>query len=104
VAWQIDRVPPFVPLIVGGDFNAPAGDRIYRALPPRLRSTFRDGGKGWGNTVLNDFPIARIDQIWASDHFRTATVVARKTVNSDHRMVICDLLLRAGVKNPREKS
>jgi hypothetical protein len=33
----------------------------------------------------------RIDQVWVSDRFRAAAVLARKTQNSDHRLVICDL-------------
>jgi endonuclease/exonuclease/phosphatase (EEP) superfamily protein YafD len=94
VARQIERIPSDVPLIVGGDFNAPAGDRIYRALRPRLRDAFREGGSGWGNTVLNDFPFARIDQVWAGGHFHTDTVLSRKTRHSDHRLVIGDLRLR----------
>src|SRR5207249_195569 len=49
------------PLIVGGDFNAPAGNAIYRLLSPRLHDSFREGGVGWGNTLLNTFPIWRID-------------------------------------------
>jgi endonuclease/exonuclease/phosphatase (EEP) superfamily protein YafD len=95
VAREIDALPHLGPQIVGGDFNAPAGDRIYRLLPPRLRDTFREGGTGWGNTALNDVPISRIDQVWTSDHFRPLVVVARKTRDSDHRMVLCDLQVEA---------
>jgi endonuclease/exonuclease/phosphatase (EEP) superfamily protein YafD len=91
IAAQIAALSPDTPLIVGGDFNAPAGDAIFRLLRPRLRDTFRQTGTGWGNTILNDIPLQRIDQIWVSDGFRAAGVVARKTRNSDHRMVIADL-------------
>ena len=51
-----------VPLVVGGDFNAPARDGALREMTPRLRDAFADAGKGWGNTVLNDFPVQRPDQ------------------------------------------
>lgn len=92
IARQIAAVPAKVPVIVGGDFNMPQGDAVCRLLQPRLRDTFPEAGKGWGNTIVNDIPALRIDQIWVSKHFHPTTVFARKTVNSDHRMVLCDLI------------
>jgi vancomycin resistance protein VanJ len=94
IARRLGSVPPSVPAIVGGDFNAPQGDAVFRLLQPRLHDTFREGGRGWGNTIIDDLPFLRIDQIWASGGFRAAKVVARKTLHSDHRMVICDLTFR----------
>jgi vancomycin resistance protein VanJ len=91
---NLHAVPKDVPLLVGGDFNAPAGDAVCRHLPPRLRDTFSIAGQGWGDTITNDFPALRIDQVWADEWFCIASVVARKTRYSDHRMVICDLFLR----------
>ena len=92
----IDLLPRSVPLIVGGDLNAPAGDAAFWPLRRRLNDTFRAAGKGWGNTVLNDVPVLRFDQVWASENLRPSAVVARKTRHSDHRLVICDLLLGSG--------
>lgn len=94
VAQQIDAVPHTTPLIVSGDFNAPAGDAIFRLLQPRLHDAFKEGGTGWGNTILNDTPVLRIDQIWVSERFRAMAVVARRTKHSDHRMVVCDLVVK----------
>jgi vancomycin resistance protein VanJ len=94
IARQIDALPGGTPLIVGGDFNAPAGDAVFQLLQPRLRDAFREGGTGWANTIMNDLPVHRIDQVWTSDHFRAAAVVARPTRHSDHRLVVCDLVLR----------
>jgi endonuclease/exonuclease/phosphatase (EEP) superfamily protein YafD len=85
------------PMIIGGDFNAPAGDAIFRELRP-LRDTFRRAGVGWGNSHSSDFPILRIDQVWASAEIRPVAVTARKTRHSDHRMVIGDLLVPMKVK------
>jgi vancomycin resistance protein VanJ len=82
---------PDIPLIVGGDFNAPADDAVCRLLKPRLRDTFREAGCGWGSTGTNDYPLVRVDQVWASRPFRAVGVVARKTAHSDHRLVVCDL-------------
>jgi endonuclease/exonuclease/phosphatase (EEP) superfamily protein YafD len=82
-----------VPLIVGGDFNAPAGDAVFRLLRPRLRDAFAEAGCGWGNTIINDFPFARIDQIWIGRHWQAIAVQAQPSAHSDHRIVIADLLL-----------
>lgn len=91
IAAAIAALPPTMPVIIGGDFNVPGSDGVFRMLRPRLHDTFKEGGVGWGDTVLNDMPVSRFDQIWVSRQFRAVAVVARKTVNSDHRMVICDL-------------
>lgn len=96
VKERIDQLADSVPVILGGDFNSPAGDAIFRTISPKLRDAFSDGGKGWGCTLPNSIPLIRIDQMWTNDHFYAASVVTRQTENSDHRMVICDLLMRAG--------
>jgi vancomycin resistance protein VanJ len=93
---MVDELQGFktdIPHIAGGDFNSPAGDAVSRLLKPRLKDTFREGGIGWGNTGINEFPISRPDQIWASGDFQTIAAWAVKTRNSDHRMVVCDLVL-----------
>ena len=36
---------------------------------------------------------SRVDQIWVSRHFRAESVTAQKTIHSDHRMVVCDLIV-----------
>ena len=82
-----------VPIICGGDFNAPPSDAVFALLRPKLSDAFSDRGLGWGATLTNDWPIWRFDQVWHSEHFRTAAAVAAKTRHSDHRMVVCDLLI-----------
>lgn len=94
VAARIAALPPGLPLVIGGDMNAPPGDRVFRLLQPRLHDAFRTAGRGWGNTIINDFPFLRIDQVWTSPHFAVVSVRGEKTQHSDHRMVVCDLLLR----------
>ena len=92
-----------VPVIVGGDFNAPQGDAVFRLLRPKLHDAFTEGGLGWGDTIINSFPVLRIDQIWVSDAIRAHAVVAQSTRNSDHRMVICDLSLGIDAAMPKDK-
>ncbi len=79
-------------LIVAGDFNAPQGDRVFRFLPAGLRDSFAMGGRGIGNTVLNDIPVLRIDQIWVSRDFRVVQSFVLRSAISDHRMVVSDVI------------
>jgi vancomycin resistance protein VanJ len=81
-------------VIVGGDFNAPAGDAIFRLLRPFLKDSFGEAGTGWGNTALNSIPISRPDQIWISHPGAVFGARAQQTAHSDHRMVIADLIPR----------
>jgi hypothetical protein len=81
-------------VVLGGDFNAPQGDAVFRCLTPRLHDAFREGGRGWGDTITNDVPFLRIDQVWVSRVFRAVSVVTRRTRHSDHRFVVCDLTIR----------
>lgn len=89
----LDTRVPEGPLLVGGDMNSPAGDPAVGLLEPRVRDAFGDAGRGWGATFLNEFPLVRIDQVWVDRSFRAVAVVVKKTRFSDHRMVICDLML-----------
>jgi hypothetical protein len=92
VVHRLAATPTPVPVILGGDFNAPQGDAIFQSLRPRLRDAFAEAGRGWGNTITADYPVLRIDQVWVSERLRPVRVVARRLQSSDHRLVICDLL------------
>lgn len=91
IAEQIATIPTNEAIIVGGDFNVPANDGCLRFLRERLSDTFNRGGIGWGHTATNQIPLFRVDQIWASKHFRPFAVTAIRTKYSDHRMVVCKL-------------
>ena len=79
------------PLIVAGDFNVPQGDKIFSLLPNILYDSFSAQGRGIGNTVMNDMPLMRFDQIWISRDFKIIQSFAVKSSISDHRMVISDV-------------
>ena len=96
IAKYIETIPPDRPLIAGGDFNCPPGDAVLRLLRPRLSDSFTAAGRGWGGTIINDWPAIRIDAIWVSRQLRSVAVVARKTLFSDHRMVVGDFALADG--------
>jgi len=84
---------PDAPAILGGDFNAPPGDPVYRSLRKHFTDAHPAVGTRWGNTYHRRFPILRIDRLHASRHFtpvRCGTHVARA---SDHRFVVADFVL-----------
>ncbi|GMU55306.1 MAG: hypothetical protein AMXMBFR33_44520 [Candidatus Xenobia bacterium] len=76
------------PALVGGDFNAPAGDAAMRPLAAAgLRDAFPLAGSGWDNSFENSLPVHRIDQLW-SRGLRAVRVETRRSDASDHRMVL----------------
>jgi hypothetical protein len=79
--------------IMGGDFNAQSGDAIFREMPHFLRDSFYDAGRGWCHTAVNDYPLARIDQIWISAEIDATEERVYQTINSDHRMVVLRVAL-----------
>ncbi len=85
------RIPQSVPVVVGGDFNAKPWAGATKILSRRLYDTFRKGGFGWPGTGPSHLPLWRVDQIWASRHFKTISVHSENCEHSDHRIVICDL-------------
>ncbi|MFQ6133345.1 MAG: endonuclease/exonuclease/phosphatase family protein [Armatimonadota bacterium] len=80
--------------VFGGDFNTPGGDSLFRPLRAHLRDAFEQAGVGWPDTFLNEAPLSRIDQVWISPQLEATTLRAVRTQNSDHRMVVCEVLVR----------
>jgi vancomycin resistance protein VanJ len=78
------------PCLIGGDFNSPAGDRTFHTLQSRFLDSFAEAGVGWGNTFRNDWPVLRIDQIWATPTLRPHAARAVASQHSDHRLVVVD--------------
>jgi len=89
LAWVRPMDP--VPTVIGGDFNTQPGDPMFKLMPPGFRDCFYEAGSGWCDTAVNDYPLARPDQLWVGRGLTPIQLVVRKTVNSDHRMVICDV-------------
>lgn len=91
---KTNRNPTLPAVLVAGDFNAPASDRVYRMLKKEFIDTYSESGTGWGNTYHRLFPILRLDHIFCSKAF---IPVRSRTVgigDSDHRMVVSDLIIR----------
>lgn len=84
---------PTAPVILGGDFNAPASDVVHRQLNHDFLDAFTEAGTGWGNTFHRRLPILRIDHIYATRHFTPIRCRAVETRHSDHRFVVADLIV-----------
>lgn len=83
------------PALIGGDFNAPAGDAIFRLLESAgFADAAKAVGTGWPDTFPNAFPLLRIDHLWSNGRLVPVRSSAVKSVHSDHRMVVCDYLMR----------
>lgn len=80
------------PMIIAGDFNAPASDPVRDLIDDEFTDAFRKAGKGWGNTFHRRVPILRLDQIHVTAQFTPVRCRAVTTRNSDHRFVVADLL------------
>jgi endonuclease/exonuclease/phosphatase (EEP) superfamily protein YafD len=81
------------PVLIGGDFNAPAGDAVFRELGAELKNAFDEVGSGWPNTYPNQSPLVRIDHIYSNAALKPVRAAQVPTTNSDHRMLICDFIL-----------
>jgi endonuclease/exonuclease/phosphatase (EEP) superfamily protein YafD len=88
---QAEPAKTELPEIMGGDFNAPASDGIYKLLTG-YRDSHRLAGRGWGNTALNTIPLFRPDQIWLKG-LSPLSSHAVQTIHSDHRLVVADVVL-----------
>lgn len=84
MAEIVDLLPDDTTLIVGGDFNVPQCDRVFRQMEDRLSDSFDDGGRGWCNTILVDYPMLRIDQIWTSRDLSCYNATVRSSPKTDH--------------------
>lgn len=88
----LTETAPGYPVILGGDFNAPPSDPMHSLLKNDFDDAFSNAGTGWGNTYQRRIPVHRIDQIHHTRHFRTLRCAAVTTRQSDHRMVVADLI------------
>jgi endonuclease/exonuclease/phosphatase (EEP) superfamily protein YafD len=82
VADWINRQAGSMSVIVGGDYNSPPDKRLFSLLGSDMRDATFDSGY----TAVNEFPLARIDQIWVKG-FTPKGSRAVLSHNSDHQKV-----------------
>ncbi len=87
-------LPGAGPALIGGDFNAGAGDAIFRLLEAAgYRDAMAAVGSGWPNTFPNEAPLLRIDYQWSQASLVPLRGRVVPSPHSDHQMVICDYLI-----------
>ena len=95
------------PLIIAGDLNAPPASLVTRILTDRgLVDAFSAAGRGYGytfgHTLLIGKPFLRLDRILASRELVPVRAWVGSELGSDHRPVIADMVLTAGLgQRPR---
>lgn len=97
---RLSELSTDLPVILGGDFNVNPRDPIFRELPANLRDAFTSAGIGWGNTITNEAPFLRIDQVWINNFLESVQVSAEVATDTDHRLVLADLLLTSVPQQP----
>ncbi len=83
---------PMTPVLLGGDFNAPATDVVHQIFSKNFDDSFLQAGRGWGNTYHRRFPILRIDMLYHTFHLTAVRARCIESAHSDHRMVIVDYI------------
>lgn len=102
-----DILPCDMPVILGGDFNAPDRSEIFRRLVGHLHNAHWDAGSGFGftfpaaldmgNVPVPFFPLVRIDHIFFNDHFSVLHAsTADDAYGSDHLPVTARLAFNPG--------
>lgn len=69
-------------VIIGGDFNTPPDTGVFEPFDGWVSAATSNSGY----SAVNEFPMARIDQVWTKG-FSALTSRAERTSNSDHRIV-----------------
>ena len=91
----LQKTTPFParPVIVAGDFNAPATDPLHDLLRGHLNDSFSEAGTGWANTWHRRVPLHRIDYIYTNPSLKAVRSHTVIVPASDHRMLVSDFLL-----------
>lgn len=79
-------------LLIGGDFNAEPGSRVYaRLVGAGLRDAWVECGGGDGLTYPSDEPVKRIDYLFLTAGLSCTTARVIDTQISDHRPLLVTL-------------
>lgn len=79
------------PTIILGDFNTPPNSEGHDLLSRSLSDCFGAVGSGFGYTYRADFPVWRIDYVWASQELVPGRARVEQGQLSDHRPLVVGL-------------
>jgi vancomycin resistance protein VanJ len=82
-------------VILAGDFNADASAKSLDVIRRAFTDTWRESGSGWGGTAISQFPVARIDHVYARS-IRPESVRVMRSSLSDHLPVVATLSFDQG--------
>ncbi len=82
-------------VVVCGDFNSAPKSRIYRRLTAQFQDAAKHSGRKARATWHANYPVRRIDYIFASPHLRVTEILVPRTkltkVASDHLPVVAEI-------------
>jgi len=81
------------PVILCGDFNDVPVSYTYRKMKGELKDSFKEAGKGIGNTYMGKFPSFRIDYIFHSEDIKCLKFEIPDVYLSDHFPVTSEFVL-----------
>lgn len=82
------------PIIICGDMNNSAFSYVYRSIKGKLKDSFEEAGKGFGETYKFRYYPARIDYIFADEEMTVKKFESfPKFENSDHYPIMAKLAL-----------
>ncbi len=82
-----------VPLLIGGDLNAPSESPMLDPIRPFFRFAFDQAGWGYGYTKPTENPWIRIDHVLASQEFAINRCWVGPDLGSDHLPLIAEVVL-----------
>jgi len=86
------------PVLIMGDFNDNPGSPAYGLFAEGFQDCCGVAGGLWEKTWPANFPVTRIDYIWASPHFRVLQCYAPRSTASDHLPVIAEIQITADLR------
>jgi endonuclease/exonuclease/phosphatase family metal-dependent hydrolase len=86
------------PVVVMGDFNDTPQSYAYRKIKKGLDDSFRESGRGFGNTYAGELPSFRIDYIMYGPPFLSTEFLRIKTDHSDHYPISTLLYMGSAAK------
>ncbi len=88
----IDSLPAGRPVVVCGDFNDTPISYAYQQMNQRLKSAWRQAGRGIGVSYNEPYFLFRIDHLFHSDYWQAiGASIEPNSIYSDHNPLIVDL-------------